>query len=331
MLKSIIHFVADFPVVLFVNGINIGSLQKSYHTLSIEVEEEKSLMLEIKPISSNNFYDSICYMAEIVIFDGNIKTNSRHLEITNYDGINFEIKVLPINVLLNKTEKVVEEIKINNDMQAVFFDNGVFYVEINTKNKVFRYALKEKINNIKIDHFNQNNTEFLLFCGKTPKNQDYLIIFGNFFCNLEICADVIEISHTEIKVLNYQNDIARHATIQIYSFKNGELVLSDTYTAFVDGEAHTTQDTKLIPLAFCEAIKIGNTKLARSYLDQNLNEMLSDEHLLTFFGDHNKIQWNKYGQKEQTICFLYGSKNKTCKTYYFEIKENKITNITYLD
>ena len=196
---------------------------------------------------------------------------------------------------------------------------------------MFRYTLKEKIQNLSCEIFRDNQNEFLFFHGKTQKNQDYLLIFCNFFCNLEIWGDIIETSENEIKILNYQNDIARHAIIQTYSKVTQDFVLSDEYTVCLDNEPKTVCEDKLIPWAFCEAVNISNIKLARQYLSDELNTMLSDEHIKTFFGDFDEFKWNKYSLQENTICFLYGHREKTCKKFLFEISQNKISNISCLD
>ena len=331
MLNCKIHFVADFPVLLTLNELPLGSLTKPYDTLSVEIENEQNLLLEVKPISSNYFCESLYYVAEILFVGGAIKTNSNFLEISNYDNTNYEIKVLPITNQIKKKEQVIEKIKINEEMSAIIFDDGVFNIEINSKTKVFRYALKEKIYNVKCEYFTQNGNDFLYFYGKTHKNQDYLIIFNNFFCNLEICGDVIETTHNEIKVLNRQNDIACHGIVQKFSLTQNEFVLNDEYVVLINDEPKVVNEEKLIPLAFCEAVNIKNIKLARTYLDASLNAILTDEHILTFFGNYDEFVWNKYENKDNIICFLYGEQEKTCKKFYFEINKNKITNISCLD
>ena len=330
-MTHIIHFVADFPVIICVNKICIGEIEKPYDTLSIEEQEEQKLILQISPINSKNFCESICYTAEIKIFNSIIKTNSNFLEITNYDDVNFEIKVLPMNVVIKKTQQIIQKIEINQNIFATLFDDGNLNLQISTKTKIFNYILKEKISNLKCDYFNENNNEFLFFYGKTHKNQDYLLIFYNFFCIFENAGDVIEFTKNEIKVLNEQNDISQHAIIQIYSFQDGEFLLKDEYTALLQNEIKMVDDENLIPWAFCEAVNLSNIKLARKYLDATLNELLTDDHILTFFGNYCEFTWNKYQNAKNIICFLYGEKEKTCKHFLFEISENKITNITCLD
>ncbi len=331
MSQITIHFVSDFPAKLTLNNLPLGTIQKSYDTLSVEVEGEKELFLEVLPLSTNKFFESISYVAELIIFEGNIKTHSNYLEITNYDNCIFEIKVLPIKVSVKRNEEIIQKLNITKDMVATLFDDGNYNIEISTKTKMFRYTLKEKIQNLSCEIFRDNQNEFLFFHGKTQKNQDYLLIFCNFFCNLEIWGDIIETSENEIKILNYQNDIARHAIIQTYSKVTQEFVLSDEYTVCLDEEPKTVCEDKLIPWAFCEAVNISNIKLARQYLSDELNILLSDEHIETFFGDFDEFKWNKYSLQENTICFLYGQHEKTCKKFLFEISQNKISNISCLD
>ena len=326
-----IHFVSNFPLELTLNSANIGTLENDDDTISVKVFNEEKIFLKVFPIQTTKNQNIIPFLCEIFILDGFLKTESNNIEITNFHNNIFEVKILPTYFLSQKMPTIFKTLKINNNLIANFVDDGKQNIEIISNKNVFHFVMQKKIHNIQFKFFKENNNDFLYFYGKTTKNQDYLLFFVNFFCKLEIVADVIEITKENIKTLNYQKDIARHGVVQIYNFKNNEFVLSDEYTALLNETPQKTKNEKLIAWAFCEAVAIQDIKLSREYLCDDLNLKLTDRHITTFFGDFCEIVWNKYFAQENTVCFLYGKQEKNAKTFLFEIAQNKITNISTLD
>ncbi len=324
-----LHFLADFPVLLKVNEFDLGTLECKEDTLSVEVCGNQEIFAKIFPISLNDFV-SIPYAVKITVQGDSIFCESPHVEITNYYDTHFEINLKPLCVLAHKKQILIDNIKLKN-MQIAIFDNGQYNLEITTKTKIYKFTLSEKIIDYKFEEYTQNETEFLILEGKTTKKQCFLLVLSSFFCNLEIVCDYYERTKTSITTLTYQKDIAKHGVVQKYELQENHFVLKDEYTVFVDQTPHITKDSKVVPWAFAEAVNIGDIKLARSYLDNSLNAMLDDEHLVSFFGDYSEIKWNRYANSPNTLCFIYGEKNKRAKTFQFEVKDNKICNITNLD
>jgi len=326
-----IHFVSDFQVFLKLNSQDLGSLDFPSDTLSCECDFEQKLILEVFPISSTKAIYSIPYMAEIFVDKNNISSPSNFLEITNYyDGF-FEVKILPMQIKLSYKQIFVKNIRVNENITINIFDDGFYNLEIITKNKVYHHTLSEKITDISCEYFLENETEFLFFKGKSALNKDFLLVLSNFFCNLEISADLIECSHNKITTLLNQNDIAKHGIVCVYVLDKNQFKLKDEYTVFLDKTPQLAIDPKIIPWAFAESINIGDLKLARKYLSKELNMMLDDEHLQDFFGDYEEIKWNKYKNMPNTLCFVYKNNPNEAKTYKFEIDNNKITNIILLE
>lgn len=331
MQEIYLHFLADFPALLRVNEIELGLLECSTDTLSVQVLGNQQLMLSVFPVSENNVCASIPYIAKINIENNCPTSQSKYIEITNFECLNFEIKLLPMEVVIHKKQILIDSIKVCEDINVLIFDDGILSLEITTKNKVYKYPLSQRVYDYKFMFYIQNETQFLIFEAKTLKNQQFLLVFSNFFCNLEIVADFIERTKTQITALNYQCDIARHGVVQKFKLDENHFVLCDEYTVFVDNHPHRPTDPKLIPWAFAEAINLGDTNLARTYLETSLSTLLSDKQLLSFFGDYVEIKWNNYTCEENTLCFIYDGNPRISKTFRFEICGNKISNITQLD
>ncbi len=331
-MKSIfLHFLADFPILLKVNNNELGLIENDCETLSVEICGEQEILVSVFPIAEKSISPSIPYLAKIKIENGVPKSHCHFVEITDFECANFEVKIFPMPILINKKPIFCDSIKLSDELFINVFKSGQMSIEINFKNKVYKYELCEIISDYKAEYYTQNETSFLIFQGKTTKNQQYLVIFSNFFCNLEIVADYIERTKTELTVLNYQHDIARHGVVQKYKLEQNSFVLCDEYTVFLDTTPHRPTDPKIIPWAFAEAINLGDTNLARTYLENGLSKMLSDEHLLSFFGDYSEIKWNKYSSKPNTVCFVYDQNPRKTKTFSFEIVNEKISNITQID
>jgi len=330
MSNIFLHFLSDFPVIIKANEQELGLIESSNDTLSIEANGNQDLLLSVFPVTDNTS-PSIPYLVKIQIKDNIPTCSNPYVEITDYEHTHFEIKFNPMQVQIHKKAIMIDNIQLQDDIIVSIFDDGIYNLEINTKNKLYKFPLSEKILDYKFDYYIENETSFLVLEGKNPQNKCFLLVFSNFICNLEIVADFIEHTKTEITVLNYQNDIAKHGVVQKYKLDNSHFILSDEYTVFLDEKPHTPTDAKVVPWAFAEALNIGDTNLARTFLEKGLNNTLNDELLNTFFGDYNEIKWNRYLNEPDTLCFIYDGNPRKTKTYRFEIINNKISNITELD
>jgi len=331
MSNIFLHFLSDIPVLVKVNEQELGLIENSNDTLSIEANGDQEMLLQVFPIADKSVTPSIPYLVKLKLENNVPLCNNPYVEITDYEKTHFEIKFLPMQIQLHKKISLVDNIKLNEEVTVSIFDDGIYNLEINTKNKLYKFPLSEKIIEQKFELYIENETHFLILEGKTVQNKSYLLVFSNFICNLEIVADGIERTKKEITVLNYQKDIAQHGVVQKYTLDKTHFILSDEYTVFLDAKPHKPTDSKIVPWAFVEALNIGDTPLARSFLENGLNQTLDDEHLNTFFGDYTEIKWNKYTNEPNTLCFIYEGNPRITKTFRFEIINNKISNITQLD
>jgi len=331
MSNIFLHFLSDFPVLIKVNERELGLIENSNDTLSIEANGNQDLLLYVFPVADKSSFTSIPYLVKIQIEDNIPTCSNPFVEITDYEHTHFEIKFNPMQVQTHKKAVMIDNIQLQDDIIVSIFDDGIYNLEINTKNKLYKFPLSEKIFDYKFEYYIENETSFLVLEGKNIQNQCFLLVFSNFICNLEIVADSIEHTKTEITVLNYQNDIAKHGVVQKYKLDKNHFILSDEYTVFLDEKPHTPKDSKIIPWAFAEALNIGDINLARTFLEKGLNNTLNDELLNTFFGNYSEIKWNRYLNQPDTLCFIYDGNPRKTKTYRFEIINNKISNITELD
>lgn len=331
MSNIFLHFLSDFPVLIKVQEQELGILENNKDTLSVEVSGNQELLLQVFPISNKLWSPCIPYSVKILIEKKKPICDNPYVEITDYEQTHFEIKFLPMQVQLHKKAVLVDNIELQDDVVVSIFDDGIYNLEINTKNKLYQFPMSEKIFDYNLDYYIENDTAFLIVEGKTAENKSFLLVFANFFCNLEIIADCIEHSKKEITALSYQKDIAKHGVVQKYILDKTHFILSDEFTVYLDEKPHMPVDAKVIPWAFAEAVNIGDIKLARTFLETSLNKILNDEHLQTFFGDYCEIKWNRYTNEEDTLCFIYQGQPRKVKHFKFEIVNNKIHNIIDLD
>ena len=172
----------------------------------------------------------------------------------------------------------------------------------------------------------KNFNKYYALTGKC-ENKDYLLLLdklGNIV--FEDCADLIELNKNNISTLNKIQDIAKHGFVSIYKVEENNITLTEQYTVFLNQTPTYTKNKYCISTAFLEALNLNNLKLARYYLSDELNATLNDQQLTSFFGDYTEFEPNFLLDANNSVFFVYNS--NIVKTYNFEIKENKIVDIT---
>lgn len=331
MSNIFLHFVADFNALVRLDETTLGTLDNPSDRLTVEVGAEQSLMLSVFPILDNTSEPSIPFSVKLKSEKEGVTTDSNQVQITDFGHGHFEIRLVPLIIKPHLPTLVLDRINLSDETVAELTDSGVFRLEIFVRNKRFSFELSHKITQHKITEFTKDEVRFVLLEGKTPKNQAYLMVLSNFFCNLELIADFIEHTQSEITSLTHQLDIASHGVVRKYEIQGKRFALTEEYTVFLDTAPHLPTDPKTVPWAFMEALNLGNLSLARSFLEKELSSSLTDEHLKTFFGDYEEIQWNRYRESTNTLCVIYAGNPRVVQTFEFEINNNKICNITKKD
>lgn len=331
MANIFLHFVADFNALVRLDETTLGTLDNPSDRLTVESTTAQSLMLSVFPILDNTSEPSIPFAVKLETGQNGVRADSNQVQITDFGHHHFEVKLLPLIIKPHQPTLVLDRINLADETVAELTDSGVFRLEISVRNKRFTFELSHKISQHKVTEFTNDEVRFVLLEGKTLKNQAYLLVLNNFFCNLEITADFIEHTQTDITSLTHQLDIASHGVVRKYEIKSKRFVLTEEYTVFLDTAPHLPADPKTVPWAFMEALNLGNLGLARSFLEKELSNSLTDDHLKNFFGEYDEIQWNRYQESANTLCVIYAGNPRISHIFEFELSNNKICNITKKD
>lgn len=326
MVSTFIHFCGNFPAILKIGDNVLGTLENQTDTLCVEIENEKSFLLGVFPISNKNFLPSTSFFAEIKFKGLKPTTDSPQLEITKFEDNIFEIFLKPLCLNSFLPKKILKEFLVTKNLRVVFCANSFCSLEICFNNQIFYANPPENLTDTKCEFFEQEGTKFLLFFGKTPQNRDFLMIFENFFCKFEIEADVIEKKKNQIFVLTFAGDICNHGIVKKFELKK-EAILKDEYVVFCNNQKMLPTNQKLVPLAFLEALNLEDFGLAKTFLSDDLAGSLDNETLKNFFGDFEEFFWNRHSTKENCFAFVFDGEPKTIKNFCFEVKDFKIVNI----
>lgn len=323
-----VHFKSSIPVVVCVNGNEIGFTENKNDTLSIKTDET-NLIATIHPIEEFTCCH-ISYSVNLKLQNKKIFTESASTEIYNYGDENFEVVFNPPSILTNLLSHPIFTQKIDEKTTVSVYDFGIINLKIQTDNQTFSYNLNEKLENINIKNFDNKNNKYIILTGKTQDNLHFLAVFCNFFCNLQIKANEIDFDNSKIEAITNLSDIAEQAIVQQFKITDYGFKKVDEFLIFLNKKPFIEKNPTIIPWAFMEAINFENIPLAKQYLSSELLEILDEKHIKSFFGNYKMISWDKYKNGPLTIC-LFNEPNEKCRKYKFEIEKNKIINITELD
>lgn len=327
-MEYFIHFKSHFSCVVNVENKQIGYIENQLDTLSIKTDNTQ-ILVQIFPIE-NYCLHCISYSAILKFKNNKLITTCKNIKILNYGNNNYEVIFEPIKINTIKEKEIIFTQQLNKTTFAYVVNTGNFKLEVHCENSFFSFDLPEEIFDITIEDFEQNNNYFIFLKGKTIKNDNFLLVLCNFFCNLQIISNKISVSKTKIESIKYLNDIANQAIVQRFVIDLNGFKLEEEFLIFPAEHPNIEENKYLIPWAFIEAINYGNLKLAKQYLSQELLNILDDNHLKNFFGNYSQVEWNKYDNKPESLCFFYEPFEKA-KIFNFEIRQNKITNIVELD
>lgn len=315
-MEYFLYLCSTSPAQFFVHNTNIGQTQSTQDYISIKTDETNFFIMcyaTTKPL--------LPQCANINILNNTILCTNSNIRIVklykNYYKIQFN---LPLCITY-KPSVLKKNILLNN-CNLSFFDSTMQYVLISNNNGNYKITINYVIENAEFKIFNK----YYALLGKV-ENKDYLLIFNNLGNVIfEDCTDVIELTQNTISTLNKMQDIAMHGFVSVYKFEENSITLKEQYTVFLKEKPIYTKNKFCISIAFLEAININNIKLARYYLNDELNASLTDQQLTNFFGDYLEFEPNFLTNANNSIFFVYS--NNVTKLYNFIIKQDKIIDIT---
>ena len=312
-----IHIKSPDAGNIYVNGKFVGFID-NIDTFFIDLKVYCNTLVITKEPESFQKKLLLPYTVKLNFTNGKINCDSDFVKVVPYIFAETDVILKECEV---KSYKPVEKIYDNvfGDTNIVVVNDGSSYINI-YENEVskFSYSLPE------LTKVMCEKETFLKLKGISANNKYYILILDNNYnviFNDE--ADKIEESDTEIKILQKINDIAKHARVTVINLTDAT---KNNYYVYLNSDALTVNNNKIIPYAFMEAVKVNNYNLARTYLDDNLKHQTDDAHLKAFFTNLKNIYYNNYNINENLINYTVEFEN-TFKSLNFSILNNKIIEI----
>ena len=271
--------------------------------------EKNNLLIKVYPINQSHL--SIPYCINLESENSNIKTQSACVKVYNFKN-RTELFINPFliasNIVVYTASHTIKNIKYTiscyEDRIKIFSSKGEYVYETNIVS-ASSFVVENNIN-ILCNHKN----------GKT------LVVFNvsnNVFSQVD--GDKIEIDGNNIKTQQNIDDMAKH--IKVCSFvQEADITIKENSLYTQNPQIKNANNKLLVPYNFFEAIKVQDFNLAKTYLDSNLKENLTEEQLLNYFGNFEKIGILSFSP----LCYtLYYSQD--AKDYEITMLNDKISEI----
>lgn len=204
-------------------------------------------------------------------------TNSRFFKrfsFKNFDIIYLSSSEFVENEIIETIELNKKEYRICISETRVTFEDEKLKKSFNIENNFNSYSLSSHGNLIILHLIGKIETMWIY-------NTNTKII--NY-----ISGKKIEKFDNKLLVSSSLGDITCHEAYITYNLTDDELIKQSTKLKFEDKDSCLVKNKKVIPIAFLEAIKIGDFDLARKYLSEPLKQT-TDEHFKSYFKNILKI------------------------------------------
>ena len=258
----------------------------------------------------------------------NLSTTCEYCDIIDFGHDNLLIKLMPFYVQKVCAESKKKMATFNGKMHEItYYIHSPLYIRIECNGKYIDINYHKEMNSLEY----VTSKEKILIYSKISGGYYVVIVSfdGKYKIEKEEEVYLLEKNKDEIVTLKRLADSGHHGKVTHYNYTKNMESTSDI--VYMDNKRQNSIDKKLVPYLYIDAIKSGDKKLARSYLCDNLNNALDDQHLMTFFGDFRDIDspyLEQYG--DNCLSLIYNNQNKKQgKIYAFDIDDKgRIENIT---
>lgn len=204
-------------------------------------------------------------------------------------------------------QKIYGKIKI-----LVSSDDNFSYINIFLDEECKYYTAWDKVQDIS----SEANSFVMIFANN--KTSPYsLVLDENFKPIINGKCQLVENEQQKLKILINNNDIAKHGTVYDFDKINNTY---ESYLVYLNDTPHDPDNARLIPMAFLQAIKCNNLKLALTYMKNNHIPAL---HLKNYFGKIYDAYYNVYDANNINYTVI----GEVIKSYNFTLDGDKITDI----
>lgn len=326
---------AQFECLVQKDGQTLGLIESEEQQL--KVAGGSSFVLTFFPL--NNF-ESLPYSCKMSVEEGEVLVSAKCCAVIKLPCECYEVVFFPY--LIKPLERMVEVSKVVSSQYSNFdvriereggAQNVRQTLEIYEKgSRVFNYKLGSVVENCEITSRFIGDAFVIVVSGSVEDYEYALFVVANggkIEETLELLCHKIEVRQSDIKTLTKCFDINKHGKVNVYSVEKSKFTKKDEY--LVNIRENVKVVPAVVPFAFFESLKLGDVKLARSYLSDSLNGGIDDAHLKAYFGDFVDIRQNNINDSKAVI-LIYKNGNNFCgKLCKITMAGDKIDNFDLFD
>ncbi len=317
MKENYLHFLSKTPCAVSINGYRVGTIDnESTFELDVNTKTDK-IFVNYEPIS--NKQNCLPYLALLNTFS-TPTTDNQYIEVVPFPSNHYDIIMKPFyyyelkdaKVLLNKTfgNYFVSIISSHYTTVTVYSGSSIAF-QTNIPLLSNATAMLKK--------------DLLIIKGIISDEEYYLLILNTKDFEIIFSDIVHSIDETDnyIEALKKLHNLPHHAVVCKVEYNPYKKEIFNAY----EKEQNTPINKYFIPLYFLDALKIGDEKLVKTMLSNELlNSPLSK--FESYFGHIQNVYFNRhYTGKDVNITI----KTTGYKNYNFSIIDNKISDIDEVD
>lgn len=281
-----------------------------------EIEADNLQYLELHPLhSQNQIMPCFCVLEKV---GSGIKTLAENVKVYNINKNNAVLEFNPSYVttfqsLANLSTATADYEVCQEDMVYIKCAGKVIYASSMPCQTADLYEGGD-----------------LVFCVIKGFGDKHLVVLdGQNNILVDEAISQIENTSSGFSTFLNLNDMQKQGIVKKYSTTNGEFKKESEYPVYVNQTAKSIYSKALNGHAFFEAVRARNMNLARTYLSTELSSKVTLNHLVSYFGEFNKIFCVSISSSSP--CFaLSSSRNNMCKVFKLDIVDNLIDNIEQL-
>lgn len=307
---------SEFNCLLMVDD-NKFLLEDGVERVEIEVDKNAHIILLVYPTKHKNL---LPYAVDIECDKSSVVTASQNVELIQVGDEEFELVLRK-----NKVNKIgggqtysFEEdnvlLVIVEGQPNLFFartPQGGGFFEFECEIKQVAFEIKNQV-----PYFIASTAEGKYLCVYCPIKQTFY----------DFKAVKVEINENVIIVVENLGGHAKHGRLtQLELTEEVGVEIKSQDLLYAKGEPVRATNAKALPFAFFQSIKVGDFNLAKTYLSKSLQEIVSNEMLVEYFGDFDKVIPYNFHQDHGT--YLCVVSKKVVKVFSFKIESAKIIEI----
>lgn len=305
MIKVDIFSESDF--VLQIESQQFELCKKNY--LSTTINSNSSILIKCFPLGSNKI--SLPFIVKLFEKNGEVVSFCDNVKIYKFNSYT-EVHISEI-IVETLSSCFLKKITLENSEQIL--------VRVNTNSVVFETPEFSKLVKVKFltcDVISIKN--FTLAYGKSQTN--HLIVFNPQDSSCQVYEyEQLEFGENSVKILETCNNSVNIKRLVTLTF--GESVTMSIELFYANSLTSSVPNEKILPIMFFDYLKLGNVSSAKKMLDDSISNNISDQALLGFFGEFNKVFLKS---TNPIVCNVYYFDH--AKAYTFDIENNKICDIS---